>query len=100
MVLHLLFIYYLFFKDNKKQYIASITFCYLVGCIYQLGLHTVNGMIDFSIVKPFLICLPSLLIGYLLGERLLMKIEVEKIKKYVYMIILIMGTVIIFSEVQ
>jgi uncharacterized membrane protein YfcA len=87
------------FNDSKKKYIASISFCYLIGCIYQLGLHAINGILKVSIIEPFLICLPTLLIGYLIGEKLLMKIKVEKIKKYVYFIILIMGVLITFKEI-
>jgi len=87
------------FGDNKKKYIASITFCYFVGCIYQLGLHAINGMLNVSMIRILLICLPSLVLGYLIGEKLLMRIKEERIKKYVYFIILIMGALIIIGEI-
>jgi len=79
------------FSDDKNLYFSTICATFLFQNIFQITLQTGRGMIGAPIIQLFAYSIPSCLLGYYLGRRVFSRIDIEMVRRGLYIIMVLMG---------
>lgn len=80
----------------KKDTIASINFYIFIASIMVFIVHLYTGSINREIISVFLYLVPAMFIGMFAGIYLNRKINEEKFRKYLFVLLMIMGLLLIY----
>lgn len=81
---------------DKFTYFATIQFYFCITDTYSAATRVVNGIITKEIVICAAITVLGCIIGAILGKRVFDKLDSQKIKKTVYILMLISGVLMLF----
>lgn len=90
-------IYVLSATDDKKEYSATLQMYFVLAIIYGLIVHILYGNISFEIMKFSALGLIGVVFGVILGYFVFKKLSTEKIKKLVYIAMVVMGLILIIN---
>lgn len=86
-----LVLYYLGCLKDKNLYFATICATFLCQNIFQTAIYAAGGSISTPVFVLFLHAAPGCLTGYYLGRCVFSRVNIEKIKRWIYLIMAIMG---------
>jgi len=90
----------LFFSNQgftKQEFRASLVSFFLFMNIATLPVYLYAGLLTGTVMTSTLILLPGMLVGTFIGTRLAHKVEEEKFKKGVLVLVIIFGCMSIAS---
>ena len=93
----LMVLYFLGQTDDKEEYLGSIQFMFMICLIYNLFARIKNGILVPSHLPVILIGIACIVAGLFIANRIVDKINVEKLKKISYVGIAIAGMINLFS---
>ncbi len=81
--------------DNKTIYFASIQFYFAIMGIYSAIIRAINGIIDLKVLLYVIIGFVGCLVGDSVGRLVFNKLNGEKVKKVIYIVMIISGILMI-----
>lgn len=90
-------IYFISCTDNKEEYMALTQWYFIIGNLFMTFYRAGNGFLTMSVGKLFLIALPAVILGILVGGRVYEKISVGLLRKIVYCFIGVAGIAAILA---
>lgn len=89
--------YYLSSIEDKNTYIATVQATMLLSSLFSLGLQISYGRLSVQAFAIAGVGFLSVIIGSKIGLRILNRLNKEHLKKLVYLFMLLMGVVMVFS---
>ena len=77
-------VYFLSCADSKEQYMSLISCYLLLGNIAMTAFRAGNGMFTATVGKMWLLAVPMVIIGNIIGRRLYKKIAMPALRKVIY----------------
>lgn len=93
----LMVLYFLGQTDDKEEYLGSIQFMFMICLIYNLFARIKNGILVTAHLPVILIGIACIVAGLFIANRIVDKINVEKLKKISYVGIAIAGMINLFG---
>lgn len=82
--------------DDKDVYIATTHAFFLVGSLYSFGVRVVNGLVTSELLIYAAVTFAAISAGTLFGEKLRAKINMNRMKKWIFALIVILGISMFF----
>ncbi len=82
--------------NDNIIYFATIQFFFFVTNIYATAMRAINGLIDLKVIFYSLIGLIGCMAGDFIGSKVFDKLDSEKLKKIIYIGMIISGVVMFF----
>ena len=79
---------------DNLTYFATVQFFFSVTSVYATGMRVFNGLIDLEVILYSLICLIGCAVGDHLGSKVFDKLDSQKLKKIIYIGMIISGIVL------
>ncbi len=86
-------------KWNPQNFRATLQGYFFITGILVIAGHGLAGNFTKEVLKYFVCCLPVVLIAVIIGARINKKIPLEKFHKYIYLMLVILGTVLIINSI-
>ena len=87
-------------KWNPQNFRATLQgYFFTTGILVIIG-HGLAGNFTTEVLKYFTYCIPIVLIAVIIGARINKKIPLEKFHKYIYLILVILGTALIINSIN
>lgn len=77
---------------TQMQFISSLQGYFLPNDLFIIGGQIFSGLLNKTVIHYYLISLPSLIAAVLIGHQLRKRIPEGKFNKYIFVILLIIGT--------
>lgn len=77
--------------EDKDIYRATSLAFFTMSSCYSTSMRVINGIITFDLLMVFLPMLAMVILGYFVGNRIFDKINIDMIKKAVYILMAISG---------
>lgn len=90
-------IYFISCIDDKKEYMAATQWYFIIGNIAMTLYRAGNGFVTPSVGKLWLIGVPAVLAGLFLGSKVYDKMNIQTIRKAVYIFIGVAGLAALLS---
>ncbi len=90
-------IYFLACTDTKEEYIGICQWYFIIGNIMMTIFRSANGFITPTVCHSWLIGIPAVLLGLLLGARVCNRMPIEVIRKCVYAYMTFSGLLALLS---
>ena len=87
-------------KWNPQNFRATLQGYFFITGILLIISHTVAGNFTSEVLTYFAYCLPVVLLAVIIGGILNKKIPVEQFHKYIYMILIVLGVMLIFNSIK
>lgn len=81
---------------TQTQFIGTLQGYFFPLDIYTLISQTIAGILTLKVLHYFLYCIPFSLLALLLGNKIRSKIPAGKFNQYVFMMLLVVGSVLLF----
>ena len=92
-------VYYLALAGNdKKKYIGTIQFFFFMTSLYASTLRILEGIVTWDIAWMLVSGGIGILLGNVIGSRILEKLNVEVMKKLIYMFLALSGVITFVSN--
>lgn len=92
-------VYYLALAGNdKKKYIGTIQFFFFVTSLYASVLRILEGIVTWDLAGMLAAGSIGILLGNIIGSRILEKLNVEVMKKLIYIFLALSGVVTFLSN--
>jgi len=92
----LMVLYFLSNTDSKEEYLGTIQGYFLVNCFYCTVVRVFNGILTMELVPAILCGTAGILLGGAIANRLVQKIDVDKLTKIIYVTIGLCGIINVF----
>lgn len=86
-----LVLYYSTATDDKEAYLANIRFTFLITTTFSTVVRIVGGIITRQMVGYSVLGLVTLIPGVLIGKRLVNRINIETLKRIIYIFMMVSG---------
>lgn len=93
----LMVIYYLATTHTKEEYLGTLNALFIFTGIYRILLRYLNGLIPISIFLPIGIGIAGILIGEVVGNRFVDRVNGDQLKKLIYGFLCIAGLITIIN---
>ena len=87
-------------KWNPQNFRATLQAYFFTTGILLISSHAIAGNITIEVLTYFAYCLPVVLLAIIIGARLNKKIHIEQFHKYIYIILIALGTLLIFNSIK
>ncbi|MBU8892101.1 MAG: sulfite exporter TauE/SafE family protein [Bacteroidales bacterium] len=87
-------------KWNPQNFRATLQGYFFTTGILLIISHGIAGNFTSEVLTYFAYCLPIVLIAVIIGARLNKKIPVQRFHKYIYLILIALGILLIFNSFQ
>ena len=88
-----LVMYYIAVTKTKEEYLGTMNFVFAVAITYQIIVRFVTGVLTVNLLPMLVIGTASILVGRIIGTKIVDKIDGEKLKKIVYVFLAISGVI-------
>ena len=88
-------VYLMACSDTKEEYIGATQWFYVIGSLSMTLFRIGNGFISASVGWSWLICIPGILIGLMLGAKVYGRMPVPILRKIVYAFLVVAGLVLV-----
>jgi uncharacterized protein len=85
-------------KWNPQKFRATLQGYFFTTGIMVIAGHGIAGNFTTEVLSYFAYCMPVVIIAVVLGARLNKKIPAERFHKYIYLILVILGTMLIINS--
>ena len=85
-------------KDDKMKYLATIQFFFVITGIYNAGMRAVSGILTVDILPLVIPGMIGLWIGKTYGAMIINRINVEQLKKMIYIFLAAAGLLTFVSN--
>ena len=85
---------------NPQNFRATLQGYFFTTGILLIISHAVAGNFTTEVLTYFAYCLPVVLLAVILGARLNKKIPVERFHKYIYLILIVLGIMLIGNSIK
>ena len=92
----LMVLYFLSNTDSKEEYLGTIQGYFLINCTYCTIFRVFQGILTVDLVPAILCGAAGILVGGLVANRLVQKIDADKLTKLIYVTIGISGIINLF----
>lgn len=83
----LMVVYFMAKTKNQKEYLGCIQMFFLINCLYNTGLRIYRGLLVMDYMPIILLGAIGGLLGCFVAKKLLLFIDENKIRKFVYFVI-------------
>jgi len=90
-------IYFISCTDSKDEYIAMASSYFVIGNCMMTLFRASEGFVTAHVLKCFLLGLPAVLLGYLVGRAVFEKMPVQTMRKVVYSFMAASGILALFA---
>ena len=87
-------------KWNPQNFRATLQGYFFTTGILLIISHGIAGNFTKEVLTYFLYCLPVVLFAVIVGAKLNKKIPIERFHKYIYIILIILGIMLIFNSIK
>ncbi len=87
----LMAMYFLAVTEDRNHYMANLQLLLAVNNVVSLYTRAATGILTASLILPSLIGFGGLLLGHLIGSRIAGKLDGEKLKRFVYVLVGVTG---------
>ena len=87
-------------KWNPQNFRATLQGYFFTTGIMVVAGHGIAGNFTSDVLTYFAYCLPVILLAVIIGARINRKIPVERFHKYIYIILIILGIMLIINSVK
>ena len=91
-----LVIYYFSSIENKKEYQGTIQATFFFSILFTIAIHLLRGNITFEIIKMASVGLAAVVLGSIIGLKIFDHLDKRLIKKILSIVMIIMGSMLIF----
>ena len=84
-------LYFISVIEDKKTYLATLQAYFLINNLYLMTIRSVSGLMPTGVGISALFGLSGLLIGSFIGGKIFDKIDGKKLKKLVYIVMVVSG---------
>ena len=85
---------------NPQDFRATLQGCYFALGILVIVGHAIAGNFTKEVLSYFLYCLPVVLIAVIIGGRLNRKIPIDRFHRYIYIILVVLGIMLIVNSTR
>ncbi len=85
-------------KWNPQNFRATLQGYFFITGIMVVAGHGIAGNYTDKVLRYFAYCLPVVILAVILGARINKKIPVERFHKYIYIILVILGIMLIINS--
>ena len=89
-------VYLISTTDDKDVYRATSLAFFTLSSLYSTSMRVVNGIITLRVILTFLPMLVMIGLGFIIGNKIFAKINIDMIKKAVYALMAISGLTMLF----
>ena len=89
-------VYLISTTDDKDVYRATSLAFFTLSSLYSTSMRVVNGIITLRVILTFLPMLAMVGLGFIIGNKIFAKINIDMIKKAVYALMAISGLTMLF----
>ena len=87
-------------KWKPENFRATLQGYFFTTGILVVAGHTIAGNITHEVVNYFAFCLPVVLLAIIIGARLNKKIPVARFHKYIYILLIFLGMILMINAVN
>ncbi len=87
-------------KWNPQNFRATLQGYFFTTGILIIAGHGLAGNFTKEVLTYFVYCLPVVLIAVIIGAKINKRIPLEKFHKFIYLILIILGAVLIFNSIN
>jgi len=91
-------IYFLSCTETKEQYMALISFYFVMSNTAMSVFRASNGFVTADVGKAWLFAFPAILVGILLGTKVYRKLNIKVLRKVVYAYMAISGVIAVIVD--
>lgn len=85
--------------DDKKKYIGTIQFFFMITGLYVTTVRILEGVVTWTLLWPLIAGAIGIVLGNIIGTRILDRINVKVMKKLIYIFLALSGTVTFLSNI-
>ena len=89
----LMVLYFLTKTNDTKEYLGTIQTFFMINCIWNTGLRFIRGILTVSHIPMIAVGMAGIVIGGILANKLVDKLNADLLKKLTYVMIGISGLV-------
>lgn len=86
-------VYFISCSDRKEEYMGLTQWYFIIGNIAMTVYRAGNGFLTHTVENAWLVGVPAVLLGLLIGAKVYKRLPIEAIRKVVYFFIFIAGVV-------
>ena len=90
-------IYFISCTDRKEEYMAITQWYFIIGNLMMTFYRAGNGFLTAPVLKTFALTFPAVFLGLFTGSRVYRKLNIETIRRCVYVFIGVAGVVALVS---
>lgn len=83
--------------ETKEDYLATIQAYFMITNFYVVALRVLNGAVDGGVVRAVGVGLAGLLLGNWLGELVFKRVDVDFIRKAIYVMMALSGAAMVLT---
>ncbi len=87
-------------KWNPQNFRATLQGYFFITGILLIVSHGIAGNFTKEVLTYFIYCLPVVLFAVIIGARINKKIPIERFHKYIYIILIILGFILIVNSLK
>lgn len=88
-----LVLYFLAVTDDKEEYLGTINFVFVITETYSVIMRCINGLLTIDLAPVLAAGLIMVTVGRVLGGKVIDRIDGEKMKKVIYLMLAVAGAV-------
>lgn len=86
-----LVLYYLAVTATKEEYLGSINLLFAITTVYQLVMRIATGVLTVPCIPWIAVGIAFVLLGRIIGSRIVDRMNVEKMRKAIYIFLIFAG---------
>lgn len=94
----LLVLYFLAISDTKQEYLGNINGVFAITTLYQMIARIAAGILTLQTIPMIIIGIIGILIGRFWGSKVVDRLDVEKMKKIIYIFLAFAGTITVINS--
>lgn len=87
-----------FKKWDPQSFRSNLQIYFFITGIVLISSHVIVGNVTPFIIQTYLFIIPILLLGIFIGNKIHYRIDVNNFKKYVYLLLLLLGTLLLLNS--
>lgn len=95
-----LVVYFLGVSETKEEYLGSINLVFTAGAAFLIILRIINGILTADMIPTLIAAVVGILIGSYIGGKIVGKINVEVMKKCIYIFLIFSGALTLINSLK
>lgn len=90
-------LYYSSVFEDKEQYLSTLQSYFLLTNIYIVGVRIHSGVVTMNVLVCSAVAIAGMILGTYIGKRIFDRIHAETMRKCIYVMMAVSGTVMLFE---